>query len=195
LIIVYACLAVLSVEAVVLRGRLLRLANVRLRRIYLVWLALGDQVLVISVLPGSHHLVLDVANSLSYVAAGVFVWSNRRIPGLLFVALGGGLNAVAIAANGGTMPATTRALAASRWRPSPGHFANSAVVAHPHLALLGDIFATPRWLPGHDVFSIGDVVIVAAFAVLVYRICVVAPLTEERQDEKVETPGVLDPYS
>jgi hypothetical protein len=194
-IIVYACLAVLIVEAALLRGRILRLTSIRIRRIYLVWLALADQVLVISVLPGSHHLVLVIANSLSYVAAGAFVWSNRRIPGLLFIALGGGLNATAIAANGGTMPASARALAASGWRPSAGHFANSAVVAHPKLAWLGDIFSTPRWMPGHDVFSIGDIVITVAFAALVYRTCAVAPPVVSSSDEKLETPGVQSTYS
>jgi hypothetical protein len=107
----------------------------------------------------------------------VFVWSNRRIPGLLLLACGGGLNVIAIVANGGVMPANAKALAASGWRPLPGHFANSAALAHPKLALLGDILATPRWLPGHDVFSIGDIVIVVAFAIMIYRTCAVAPGT------------------
>jgi hypothetical protein len=166
---------VVVIEAIVLRGKLARLATIRFRRFYLVWLALLDQVLVISVLPGRQHLVLDVANVLSYVAAGLFVWSNRRIPGVLFVGAGGALNVVAIVSNGGTMPASASALAASGWRPQPGHFTNSAVVAHPKLAVLGDIFATPRWLPAHDVFSVGDVIIVMAVAVLVYRTCAAKP--------------------
>jgi hypothetical protein len=37
----------------------------------------------------------------------------------------------------------------------------------PHLQFLGDVFATPRWLPGRDVFSVGDVAIVLRFALLV----------------------------
>lgn len=160
-----------AVEAIVLRGRLALLATIRFRSFYLVWLALLDQVLVISVLPGGQHLVLDIANLLSYVAAGVFVWTNRRIPGVLLVGAGGALNVIAIVSNGGTMPASASALAASGWRAQPGHFTNSAVVAHPKLAVLGDIFATPRWIPGHDVFSVGDVLIVMAVAVLVYRTC------------------------
>ena len=174
---VLACAVVSGLEALVLRRRVARLSTLRFRRFYLVWLALLDQVLVISVLPGRQHIVLDVANLLSYMAAGVFVWSNRRVPGILIAGAGGALNLVAMAFNGGTMPASASALAASGWRPQPGHFANSAVVAHPKLAFLGDIFATPRWLPAHDVFSVGDVLIVFAVAVLVYRTCASAPAT------------------
>jgi hypothetical protein len=177
-IIVFACLVVLALEAIVLRGRLARLTSLRIRRFYLVWLALANEVVVISVLPDHQHLLFAAANFLSYVLAATFVWSNRRIPGVLLIAAGGALNAAAIVANGGTMPASASALAASGWRPQPGHFANSAVVAHPKLALLGDIFATPRWLPGHDVFSIGDVVIVVAFGILIYKTCAAVPDTD-----------------
>jgi hypothetical protein len=198
MIIVIACGFVVAIEALVLRGRLARLSSLRFRRIYLVWLALVDQVLVISILPGHQHLVLDIANLLSYVAAGMFLWSNRRIPGLLLVGTGGALNIVAIASNGGTMPASASALAASGWRVQPGHFANSAVVAHAKLAALGDIFATPRWFPAHDVFSIGDVLIVVAVGVLVYRTCSTAPgtgppdtnqITERAESELEQTVG------
>jgi hypothetical protein len=173
-IIIYACLAVFVAEALVLRRRLARLMTLRIRRIYLVWLALANEVVVISILPGHQTAAFAAANFVSYLVAGVFVWSNRHIPGLLLLAGGGGLNAAAIVANAGVMPASAQALAASGWRPLPGHFANSAVLAHPRVAFLGDIFATPRWMPGHDVFSIGDVVIVVAFAILIYRTCAVS---------------------
>lgn len=138
---------------------------------YLVWLALAVQILVISVLPGGEHGVLDAANFLTYAAAGFFVRSNRHIPGVLLLGFGGALNVLAMAVNGGTMPASATALRASGWRPQPGHFANSALVAHPKLAFLGDVFASPHWMPFHDVFSVGDVLIVAAVGVLVYKTC------------------------
>jgi len=174
-IIVIACAFVVGTEALALRGKLARLSSLRFRRFYLVWLALLDQVLVISILPGHQHVVLDIANLLSYVAAGAFLWSNRRVPGVVLVGVGGGLNVAAIIANGGTMPASSSALIASGWKAQPGHFANSAVVAHPRLAALGDIFATPRWFPAHDVFSIGDILIVVAVGVLVYKTCKAVP--------------------
>jgi hypothetical protein len=171
MIIIYACAVVLGIEAVLLRRRLLGLARLPVRRLWLVWLALADQVLVISVLPGGDSQLLAGAHLLSYLVAAVFVWVNRHIAGLWLTALGGVLNVIAIAANGGRMPAARQALRASGWHPAAGHFANSGVVAHAHFARLGDIFATPRWLPGHDVFSVGDVLIVAGVAWLVYRNC------------------------
>jgi hypothetical protein len=170
-IIVLACAVVIAVEAIGLRGRMSQLLKLRFRRFYLVWLALLDQVLVISVLPDHWHSVLDIADLLSYAVAAAFIWSNRKIPGVVLVGAGGALNLIAIVSNGGTMPASASALAASGWRAQPGHFTNSAVVAHARLSFLGDIFASPRWVPFHDVFSIGDVLIVIAVGVLVYRTC------------------------
>ncbi len=175
MIIVFACIVVVAFEALFLRRRLSRLTTIRFRRMYLVWVALLDQILVISVLPDHEHLVLDIANLVSYAAAAFFVWSNRRIPGVVLLGAGGALNLLAIVTNGGTMPASASALRASGWKPAAGHFANSAVVAHPRLAFLGDVFATPRWVPFHDVFSVGDVVIVVAVGLLVYKTCARVP--------------------
>jgi hypothetical protein len=62
------------------------------------------------------------------------------------------------------------------------------VVAHAKLAPLGDIFATPRWFPAHDVFSIGDVLIVVAVGVLVYRTCsTVDPTDAPRPHQQTQT--------
>ena len=96
---------------------------------------------------------------------------NHRSAGTLVIGVGGLLNLVAIAANGGVMPATRDALEASGWEPTPGHFANSALVADPHVQFLGDVFATPSWLPVHSVFSVGDVVIVVGFALFLHETC------------------------
>jgi hypothetical protein len=170
-IIVYACAAVFVVLAALLRGRLARLATLRLRRVWLVWVALAVQVLVISVLPARGHTALDVVNYATYGCAAAFAWANRRVAGAWPIFVGGAANIAAITANGGVMPARRSALVASGWQPPRGHFANSAVVAHAHLAVLGDVFATPRWLPGHDVFSIGDVLIVVGVATVVWLTC------------------------
>jgi hypothetical protein len=175
MIIAEACIVLIGLEALVLRKKLVRLTKLRIRRFWLVWAALIDQIIVISVLPDRPHLLLSVANVLSYVAAGLFVWSNRRIPGALVIGAGGACNVVAIALNGGTMPATETALRASGWKPLRGHFVNSGIVSHPKLAFLGDIFNTPKWLPGHTVFSVGDVIAVFGLALLVYRTCAKAP--------------------
>jgi hypothetical protein len=191
-IIVIACAFVVGIEALALRGKLSRLSSLRFRRFYLVWLALLDQVLVISILPGHQHVALDIANLLSYVAAGAFLWSNRHVPGVVLVGVGGGLNVAAIVANGGTMPASPSALIASGWKAQPGHFANSAVVAHARLAALGDVFATPRWFPAHDVFSVGDILIVVAVGVLVYKTCSAVPVAHdsERRSRQSASTGI-----
>lgn len=167
MIIVYACLVLLILQALVPGHDLRRLAAVRLQGTWLVWLALLVQVLIISVLPHV-ELLSQAAHLASYGLAGVFAVVNRGLPGVLVVAAGGASNALAIAANHGTMPASRSALASSGWQPDPDHFANSAALADPHLALLGDIFATPGWSPLQSIFSIGDVVIVAGFALFVH---------------------------
>ena len=53
-------------------------------------------------------------------------------------------------------------------------FANSAVLPDAKLAIFGDIFATPAWLPGNNVFSIGDVLIWLGLAWLLWRTCRIA---------------------
>lgn len=171
MIIAEACLVLVTLEAIVLRRRLARLTKLRLRRFWLVWVALIVQIVVISILPDHPHVLFSIANFASYLAAGLFVWSNRRIPGALVIGLGGALNVLAIATNGGKMPASETALRASGWKPLPGHFVNSGLVGHPRVAFLGDIFNTPRWIPGHTVFSAGDVIAVLGLGLLVYLTC------------------------
>jgi hypothetical protein len=169
-IILGACLVLLAVNAVLPGSRLSRLGSRRWRHTWLVWLALAVQVVVISVLPDGRGLS-EAAHLGTYALAAAFVAVNHRSVGTLVIGVGGLLNLVAIAANGGVMPATRDALEASGWEPTPGHFANSALVADPHVQLLGDVFATPSWLPVHSVFSVGDVVIVAGFALFLHETC------------------------
>jgi hypothetical protein len=166
----YACVVAFLVVCA-FGGKPTRVAELRVRGLWLIGAALADQILIISVLPAKHPLPLAIAHLASYVAAGWCVALNRRIPGMIAVALGALLNGVVIALNGGTLPASPAALRASGWHPTPGHFSNSASLAHPRLAALGDVFATPPWLPGHDVFSIGDVIIVVGVFWFLWRSC------------------------
>src|SRR5205823_6639530 len=96
----------------------------------------------------------------TYVAAGVFIWRNRALTGLPLLGLGAALNAVAITANGGTLPASAAALRTAGIVQPPGTFTNSGVLAHPHLRFLGDLFAVPSSWPLANTFSIGDILIV-----------------------------------
>lgn len=168
----FAVILGLSVASVPLAGgRLLEIADVRLRRPWTIAFALLLQVLVLAVLPHGSPAAHQVLHLESYGFAGVFLWDNRRLPGLLVVASGGALNLAAIAANGGVMPASRSALAAAGIDPGSHGFANSAALAQPRLQPLGDVFAIPAPLPFHNVFSVGDVLVAAGVVVGLHVIC------------------------
>lgn len=124
----------------------------------LIWAAVVLQFVVIRVtmpqaLAGTLHVV-------TYVAAGGFLWANRRVGGVWVVAAGAVSNGLTIALNGGVLPASARAVAAARIEPDVA-FANTAVLQHPVLPWLGDMFAWPAPLPLANTFSVGDILIVA----------------------------------
>jgi hypothetical protein len=150
-------------------GSLARLADVRFAATPAIVAAIAIQVVVISVAPGGAPALHDALHLVSYALAGWFVIANRRIPGIVPLALGGALNLVAIAANGGVMPASRSALHAAGLPADTGAFANSASLAHPRLAWLGDVFATPPHLFFSNVFSVGDVVLALGAFVLLHN--------------------------
>lgn len=122
----------------------------------LVWATLALQVVVVEVsLPGPLAPILHVA---TYLLVLAFLWANRHLPRIAVVALGGACNGVTIALNGGVLPASAHAVAAAGI-DGDGAFANSAVVAHPVLPWLGDVFAWPAPLPLANTFSVGDLLI------------------------------------
>lgn len=141
-------------------GQMSRLAMVRFRGWWIVVVALLSQILIIEVVPGTTPTVLDVVHVATYVAAGVFIALNWRTPGLLVIAVGGALNGVTIALNGGQLPASRGALEMAGIEIAKGDFVNSGVLNDPVLPFLGDIFVWPEPLPFANVFSIGDVLIV-----------------------------------
>jgi Family of unknown function (DUF5317) len=94
------------------------------------------------------------------------IWINRRIPGMLVVAIGAACNLSAIVANGGYMPADPATMAALG-KGDPTTYSNSAILADPALRPLTDIFVLPAWLPFSNVFSLGDVLIGLGVAVVI----------------------------
>jgi Family of unknown function (DUF5317) len=170
MIILYACLLLAVMHALLPGSDLRRLGHFRMRHTWLVWLALADQIVVISVLPNL-GIVSEGAHLASYGLAALFAILNNRSAGTWIVGIGGLCNLLAITANGGIMPATSGALKASGWRAAPGHFANSAALPNPRMAPLGDVYSTPPWFPVHSVFSIGDVVIVLGVALFLHHTC------------------------
>jgi hypothetical protein len=143
-------------------GRLGALAEVELRATWLLLAGLAAQILVISVFPdgaGALHTGVHLA---SYAGLAAFVGANwARVPFLWLIAAGGALNLVAIAANGGVMPADPDALAAAGIATPAGEFSNSTVVDGARLQFLGDVLWLPSSWPVHNVFSVGDVLILA----------------------------------
>ncbi len=169
LILVGTVLAMLLVP--LLGGRLSGLGRIDLRGGRLVAGALALQVLVITVVPSWPHAVLVPLHGLSYVLAAAFLWVNRRIAGVPLLAAGGALNALAIAVNGGQMPASEVAVRRAGLPVDVDHFVNSGVLDDPRLAFLGDVFASPAWLPLRNVYSPGDLLLLAGAVWVVHHAC------------------------
>jgi hypothetical protein len=156
-------------------GDLRRLAGLHLRGLPLLYAMLVLQVLLTDgprFVPATTSSVLHVA---SYAGIGAFAWLNRALPGVAVLAAGGLLNGLVIALNGGTLPATTAALRTAGLPVRTSGFANSAHLAHPRLAFLGDTMATPSWLPFRNVISVGDLVILLGAAILLHVTCATWP--------------------
>jgi hypothetical protein len=152
------------------RGRLSALGDLQLRHGWLALAGIGVQILIISVIPGASEAVSEGVHMLSYFLLGAFAWFNRRIPGVPVILLGGVLNFIAIAANGGVMPADPDIAVKMA---GEGGFQNSGGMGDAHLLFLGDIFATPSWLPFglYNVYSVGDAVIVLGVLILLHGVC------------------------
>ena len=150
-------------------GRLGALAELRPRAVWAVLLAAAIQVGITQIAGGSHelHVVLHV---LSYVLDAYFLFANRRLAGVPLVGVGAALNLLAIVTNGGVMPADAAALRISGIASRPG-FDNSAVLAHPHLAFLGDIIPVPGPWPIGNVLSVGDLIIFLGALVVLHVAC------------------------
>ncbi len=153
------------------RGRLSALAELDLRRPWLVMAAIAVQIGIVSVFPGGVGVLGEPLHLLSYLLLGAFAWANRRIPGVVIIAAGGLSNFIAITANGGVMPADPDALAAAGKTVEAGEFINSKAVQDPVLGFLGDIIATPGSLPVSNVYSVGDVLILLGAFVLLHVVC------------------------
>ena len=169
LLVVCFLLAVVTVPLA--GGDLTRLADHRFRRPWALAAALGVQIVIISVVPDSNGAVLAAAHLASYGFAILFLLANGSLPGLWLLGAGTGMNFAAIAANGGVMPATRSALVAAGQLSKGGEFVNSGVLEDPKLIFLGDVFALPQPWPLANVFSAGDVCIVAGAALLLHQVC------------------------
>ncbi len=150
-----------------LGGRLDGLAGLSFRWIGVAIAGLAAQVVLFSA-PSSNDMreIGPLLYATSTGAVLLFVLVNLRIRGMAVVALGATLNLVAILANGGTMPASSGALAVAGLQTTGG-YASSRELASPVLAPLGDVFALPAGVPLANVFSVGDVLIALGILVVI----------------------------
>jgi Family of unknown function (DUF5317) len=165
-VIVPVAVFIIVLAVPLLGGKLGRLADIKLRAVWTAVGALVIQVGILNVLPqGLSHGVLAAVHLGTYVLAAWFVIANREIPGLPLIALGAALNLAVIAANNGVMPSSPAAARLAGHDKISAKFVNSAQTPNAHLAILGDNFAVPAGYPLANVFSIGDIVLVAGAAV------------------------------
>lgn len=151
-------------------GRLGNLSALVFRRAWAGVAALVLQYTIIRAFPGGDQTLNGAMHLVSYGLMFYFLAANLSIPGLWMVGLGGACNAMAIAANDGIMPARPEALATAGVTQVPGEFANSAAVADAKLWFLGDVFALPSDWPFSNVFSIGDILLIAGAFILLHRL-------------------------
>lgn len=151
-------------------GRLAALAELRLRAAWAVLTAVGLQVGIVTLFPGGSPALHSVVHVATYALAAVFVWANRRVPGMVVVALGGAANLAAISANGGVMPAWPTALRIAGLQQGAGYH-NSTAVSGARLQFLGDVIPLPGPWPIGNVLSVGDLLIFAGLLVLLHRSC------------------------
>ncbi len=141
-----------------LGGRLANLSSLKFRW---GWLAVAGLLVQVVLFTPTGESLAGSAGPAIYLLSTVVVFAavlrNVRLAGMPLVLLGAASNLLAIAANGGYMPADATAMAFAGL--PPGDHANSIVLAEPALRPLTDIFALPAWLPMANVFSIGDVLI------------------------------------
>jgi hypothetical protein len=162
-------------------GRLAALAELQIRQVWAILTAIVLQVVIVTLLPGGSHALHSAVHLVTYALAVWFVWANRRVPGMVLIALGGGLNILAISVNGGVMPAWPWALRAAGLHQDAGYH-NSTAVAHAKLQFLGDVIPLPGPHPIANVLSIGDLILFAGLLVLLHRTC--------RAPRGVSAPGI-----
>ena len=165
----------------VLGGRPTGLGNVRFRWTPLAIAGLAAQIVlfspVVAGIIGDAGPPLYVASTIAVVAV---VISNVAVaPGLALVALGAIANVLAIVSNGGYMPVTPEALAASGRFVSEA-YSNSLENARPAFELLVDRFAMPAQLPLANVFSLGDVSVGIGIVIVIVSAMRAAVRTAER---------------
>jgi len=177
-VLIAAVALIIVVVVPLVGGRISNLGRLRLRWMWLIFAALAIQFVILAVLDDAPTAVLKSVHIATYAAILVFLIANRRVPWMWAVALGALSNWIVISANAGVMPQSRSAQRTAGLDPTSG-FANSQVLDHPRLRFLGDVFATPSWMPLANVFSIGDIILFVGLIPMIITISRV-PAAETR---------------
>jgi hypothetical protein len=164
LIVLVALVVVVAVP--LLGGSYTALAELRVRGSWLVALALGVQIVIISLLEIDAPWISRSLHVATYAMLGVCLLANRSIRWMWLVAGGWFSNFLVIVVNGGVMP-TSLSAADQVGRGASTAFENSVPTASARLPMLGDVIATPADMPLANVFSVGDVLLVIGLAFVV----------------------------
>lgn len=172
-----AAVVVAVVVALVRGGRFERLANLTIRFAPLILLGFIIQLLIFTPILGPQlsrtQTVLAYNFSMILILGALAL--NWRVPGALLMGLGVFSNWLAISLNGGFMPASRSAMLragmlAQAAMDASQHYNNSILInEQTRVPFLGDVMAVPAALPLANVFSIGDVLLAAGAAWLVYK--------------------------
>ena len=188
--IVVVALVVVAASVILTGGSMLALAELRVRAVWAAVLALVLQIGIINIF--EHQVAHSAAVAIhltSYALAGWFVVANLRVRGLWLVAVGAVLNLAPIVANHGVMPASPTAARIAGHTTRTDKFVNSTSVPDAHLAVLGDIFAIPARFPLANVFSLGDIVLVAGAGWMLHAASRPRPERETEGDPCDADPG------
>ena len=91
-------------------GKLSRVGEVRIRWIWLAAVAFAIQVVLVTIVPDGDSTVHRILHLATYALAAACLIRNLDLRFVWLIGLGGLLNLIAIAANGGVMPASRGAL-------------------------------------------------------------------------------------
>jgi MFS family permease len=168
-----------------------RLALVRLRASWIVFVALAFQLVLFTPASGIFHLPVSETTThiVTYCALLGFVVANIAQPGFAIAALGCNLNAMVIIVNGGHMPvslASWTATGRSAEELTRDGVYNNVVLAHnANLGWLGDVFPLPRMVPLTNSLSIGDLLIVLGVVIFAFRASLPAATSRRGQTQEL----------
>jgi uncharacterized protein DUF5317 len=151
-------------------GKLSRVGEVRIRWIGLAAAAFAIQVVLVTVVPDGDSTVHRILHLATYALAAMCLIRNLDLRFVWLVGVGGLLNLIAIASNGGVMPASRSALDTAGLDVKSGEFANSDYVEDAHVSFMGDVFAIPDGWPGANVFSVGDVLMLLGVILAIHAV-------------------------